>query len=76
MCVVLAAILAVIVYRVLIVLLIYESEDKILKSQARLVTTVTAACISVIIISLLNKIYEKIAVFLTNMGECSQGHCG
>lgn len=65
----LAAILAVIIYRIVIVVLIYEGESEVLRKQARLITSITAACISVIIITLLNKVYEKIAIVLTNMGE-------
>ena len=64
----LAAIMAVIIYRIFIVLLIYKSSDPVLKGQAKLITTITAACLSVIAITLLNKVYEKIAIFLTNMG--------
>lgn len=68
MCVVLAAILAIIIYRIFIVIFIYRSDDQFIKAQARIITTVTAACLSVLVITLLNKIYEKIAIFLTNMG--------
>ena len=68
MCVVLAAILAIIIYRIFIVVIIYKSKDQFIKSQARIITTITAACLSVIVITLLNKLYEKIAIFLTNMG--------
>ncbi|KAF6023228.1 ANO4 [Bugula neritina] len=64
--VVLAAILAIIIYRIFVVVLIYNSPDQLIKSQASLITTVTAACLSVIVITLLNKVYEKIAVFLTD----------
>ena len=60
--------MAVIIYRIFIVLLIYKSSDPVLKGQAKLITTITAACLSVIAITLLNKVYEKIAIFLTNMG--------
>jgi len=67
--VVLAAILAIIIYRIFVVVLIYNSPDQLIKSQASLITTVTAACLSVIVITLLNKVYEKIAVFLTDRGK-------
>jgi len=52
-----------------VVVLIYNSPDQLIKSQASLITTVTAACLSVIVITLLNKVYEKIAVFLTDRGK-------
>jgi len=71
MVVVLAAILAVIIYRIVVVALIYKDTALFgpIRENASLVTSVTAACISLIIITLLNKIYEKIAIFLTNMGR-------
>ena len=67
-CVVIAAILGVIVYRIIIVVLIYRGESALLRKQARLITSVTAACLSVLAITILNKLYEKVAIFLTNMG--------
>jgi hypothetical protein len=70
-CLVLAAVFAVIIYRVIIVAVLYGQGDRLVKKYAKLLTTATAALLSLIIIMLLNKVYEKIAIFLTNFGKLS-----
>lgn len=65
----LAAVFAVIIYRVIIVAVLYAQGDTLIKKYAKLLTTATAALLSLITIMLLNKIYEKIAIFLTNFGK-------
>ncbi|XP_064628631.1 anoctamin-4-like isoform X6 [Lineus longissimus] len=68
-CLVLAAVFAVIIYRVIIVAVLYAQGDTLIKKYAKLLTTATAALLSLITIMLLNKIYEKIAIFLTNFEQ-------
>ncbi|XP_067946749.1 anoctamin-4-like isoform X2 [Watersipora subatra] len=67
LCVVLAAILSVILYRIFIAVPLYNQGNDLIRSQASLITSVTAACISVVAIAILNKVYEKLAVFLTHL---------
>ncbi|XP_074649330.1 anoctamin-4-like [Tubulanus polymorphus] len=65
-CLCLCAVFAIIVYRIIIVTLMSASSDGIIREYAKILTTATAALISLIIIMILNKLYERIALFLTN----------
>ena len=65
--VVLAALVSVIVYRVAILALL--NEENALRSTASYITSMTAAIIQLVIILLLNKVYEFMAVRLTEW-EC------
>ncbi|XP_064628203.1 anoctamin-4-like isoform X2 [Lineus longissimus] len=67
-CLVLAAVFAVIVYRVFIVALLYLGSET-LRPYARITTTVTGACLSLIVITAFNKLYTVIAIALTHF-EC------
>ncbi|CAH1799995.1 unnamed protein product, partial [Owenia fusiformis] len=66
-CLVLAALLGVIVYRIVIVAVFYAQPYRYIQENAKLATTATAACINLIIIMLLNKIYYQVALALTNL---------
>ena len=53
---VLIAVFAIIMYRIIIVALLYASDDDVIKSNAKLATTATAACINLIVILLFNRV--------------------
>ncbi|KAK2172148.1 hypothetical protein NP493_989g01025 [Ridgeia piscesae] len=65
-CLVIAAAIAVIMYEMIIVAVLYASDKKTVHQNAKLMTTATASVITLIVITVLNKIYEHLAKFLTN----------
>ncbi|XP_014662739.1 PREDICTED: anoctamin-4-like isoform X2 [Priapulus caudatus] len=69
LCVVLAAIFGVIVYRIVIVSVLYASDVALVRQNAKLTTTITAATLNLLVIILLSKIYRWLAIWLTNI-EC------
>ena len=61
----LAAVFGVIMYRIIVVALLYASDEDIVRSNAKLTTTATAALINLILIMFLNKVGTKILKILT-----------
>ena len=53
---VMAAVFGVIMYRIIIVAVLYASDDALIKQNAKITTTVTAALISLVVIVILNKV--------------------
>ncbi|KAL3882735.1 hypothetical protein ACJMK2_029046 [Sinanodonta woodiana] len=69
LCVVLGAVFGVILYRIIITAVLYSSEEFLLRSRSTLVASATAACINLVIILVLNQLYLKIGLLLTNMEQ-------
>lgn len=66
--IVMGAVLGTIIYRISLVSVIYGGfSGYFIKTHAKLVTSMTAALINLIIIMILTKIYHKLAIHLTNM---------
>ncbi|XP_068899674.1 anoctamin-4-like [Tenebrio molitor] len=65
--VVLCAVLGTIIYRLSLVSVIYGSGGTFLKRHAKIVTSVSAALINLIIIMCLTRFYHRLAIYLTNM---------
>lgn len=61
---VVAAVFGVIMYRIIVVALFYASSDEIVRRNAKIATTVTAAIINLIIIMILNRVSATSAVLL------------
>ncbi|KAL5010639.1 hypothetical protein ScPMuIL_012944 [Solemya velum] len=68
-CLVLAALFGVIVYRVVIATVLYVSSDGIIQERTNLIASSTAAVINLIIILVLNFVYQKIALGLTDLEQ-------
>jgi anoctamin-7 len=68
MCLVIIFIIAVIMYRVLMMIILYRDTDGLLRSQSSTVASLTASVLNLIIILALSKIYEKLALKLTQWG--------
>ncbi|XP_055887871.1 anoctamin-4-like isoform X2 [Biomphalaria glabrata] len=66
LCVVVAAVFGVIVYRMTVRALLYAVGENIIRQRAGIITSVTASVINLIIIILLGKVYQFIAQMLTN----------
>ncbi|XP_070544484.1 anoctamin-4-like isoform X5 [Ptychodera flava] len=64
---VLACVLGVVVYRIAVSAAIASTGDDFASTYSSLITTVTASCINLVLILILNRIYEKIAVWLTDL---------
>ncbi|XP_033101600.1 anoctamin-4-like isoform X5 [Anneissia japonica] len=62
-----AAVLGVIIYRIAVRAALAAVSDSLIASQASLITSLTASCISVTVIVLLQFLYEKIATWLTDL---------
>lgn len=69
LCIVLGAVFGVILYRIVIVSILYANQDGIIKSRASFIASTTAACINLVIILILSFIYQRIALFLTNLEQ-------
>ncbi|XP_063218601.1 anoctamin-4 [Bacillus rossius redtenbacheri] len=65
--VVLGAVLGTIIYRISVVSVIYGTGDYFLQNHAKIFTSVTAAVMNLIIIMILTKLYQKLALWLTNV---------
>ncbi|XP_044763195.1 anoctamin-4-like isoform X2 [Coccinella septempunctata] len=65
--VVLCAVLGTIIYRLSIVSVIYGGGGYFFKKHAKIVTSVSAAIINLIIIMCLTKFYHRLAIYLTNL---------
>ena len=60
-------IIAVIMYRVLIAIPLFQNEWT--RSQASIIASLTSACVNLILIMALSLVYEKLAFKLTQWGE-------
>ncbi|XP_061422730.1 anoctamin-4 [Lethenteron reissneri] len=69
-CLVIVAVFGVVVYRVVMLSVFTTSELVFVRSYSQFFTAGTGVCINFVIIMLLNMIYEKVAVFLTNLEQC------
>ncbi|KAK8378725.1 hypothetical protein O3P69_009442 [Scylla paramamosain] len=65
--VVLAAVVSVIMYRMAIAVAMYKTESPLFRRNAKLVTSITAASLNLVVIIIFNFFYEKIVVWLTNL---------
>ncbi|KAF4518589.1 hypothetical protein B566_EDAN012417 [Ephemera danica] len=66
-CVVLCAVLGTIIYRISVVSVMYGSGGNFLKRHAKIVTSMSAAMINLVIIMVLTKFYHRLALWLTNL---------
>ncbi|CAL1532669.1 unnamed protein product [Lymnaea stagnalis] len=66
LCIVLAAVFGVIVYRMTVSAILYAVDQHTIKQRAGIITSITASLINLIIIILLGKVYQFIAQVLTN----------
>ena len=55
----LAAVFGVIMYRIIIVTLFYASQETFVQNNAKLATTATAACLSLVVIIILNRVHAS-----------------
>ena len=53
---VVAAVFGVIMYRIIVVGLLYAASEEVIRKNAKLTTTATAACLNLIVILLLNRV--------------------
>ncbi|PSN52662.1 hypothetical protein C0J52_06028 [Blattella germanica] len=65
--VVMGAVLGTIIYRVSVVTVIHGSREQFLKKHAKIFTSITAAIINLVLIMILTKIYQRLALWLTNL---------
>ncbi|XP_067906284.1 anoctamin-4-like isoform X2 [Heterodontus francisci] len=68
-CVVIAAVFGIVIYRVVTVSIFAAFEWALIRNNSQLATTGTAVCINFCIIMLLNVLYEKVALLLTNLEQ-------
>ncbi|XP_035826885.1 anoctamin-4 [Aplysia californica] len=66
LCVVVAAVFGVIVYRMTVSALLYAVNQETIKERASTITAATAACINLVIIIILGRVYQVLAELLTN----------
>ncbi|CAG5126762.1 unnamed protein product, partial [Candidula unifasciata] len=66
LCVVIAAVFGVIIYRLTVSAVLYSVSQETIRDQGGIITSVTASLINLLIIIILGKIYQFIAEFLTN----------
>ncbi|XP_062913667.1 anoctamin-4-like isoform X3 [Mobula hypostoma] len=68
-CVVIAAVFGIVIYRVVTVSTFAAFEWALIRNNSQIATTGTAVCINFCIIMLLNVLYEKVALLLTNLEQ-------
>ncbi|XP_069760569.1 anoctamin-4-like isoform X3 [Narcine bancroftii] len=68
-CVVIAAVFGIVIYRVVTVSTFAAFKWALIRNNSQLATTSTAVCINFCIIILLNLLYEKVALLLTNLEQ-------
>ncbi|XP_017593463.1 PREDICTED: anoctamin-4 isoform X7 [Corvus brachyrhynchos] len=68
-CVVIAAVFGIVIYRVVTVSTFAAFKWALIRNNSQVATTGTAVCINFCIIMLLNVLYEKVALFLTNLEQ-------
>ncbi|XP_056015162.1 anoctamin-4-like isoform X6 [Ostrea edulis] len=66
---VLAAVFSVILYRIVMSAILYGNSEDIIKTRASFISSITAACINLVIIIILNFFYQKVAFFLTELEQ-------
>ena len=67
-------IIAVIMYRVLIAIPLFQNEWT--RSQASIIASLTSACVNLVLIMALSLVYEKLAFKLTQWGKFTQSSHG
>ncbi|KAL4640703.1 anoctamin-4 isoform X2 [Arapaima gigas] len=67
--VVIAAVFGIVIYRVVTVSTFAAFDWALIRNNSQVATTGTAVCINFCIIMLLNVLYEKVALFLTNLEQ-------
>ncbi|XP_063783900.1 anoctamin-4 isoform X2 [Pseudophryne corroboree] len=68
-CVVIAAVFGIVIYRVVTVSTFAAFKWALIRNNSQVATTGTAVCINFCIIMLLNVLYEKVAILLTNLEQ-------
>eukprot|EP00079_Xenopus_tropicalis_P015381 XP_004912950.1 PREDICTED: anoctamin-4 isoform X1 [Xenopus tropicalis] len=68
-CVVIAAVFGIVIYRVVTVSTFAAFKWALIRNNSQVATTGTAVCINFCIIMLLNVLYERVALFLTNLEQ-------
>ena len=71
--VVIIFIMAVIMYRVLVSIPLFENKN--LRSKASMIASMTAAVVNLIIIMALGRVYEKLALKFTQWGKIDNLYC-
>ncbi len=69
-CAVLAAVFGVIMYRIIMVTLLYGSSEPIVRQNAKITTSATAALINLIVIMLLNKVSHHLKNVILPILKC------
>lgn len=64
-CLVIVAIVSIVIYRIVVAALIYKIQPD--ETLAKLATTISASIISLLVITILNQLYGRIAIALTEM---------
>ncbi|KAK8735898.1 hypothetical protein OTU49_005109, partial [Cherax quadricarinatus] len=67
LCIVIAAMFSVILYRMAVVIAMHQTESDLFRRNAKMVTSLTAACLNLMVIIILNYFYEKLVMWLTNL---------
>ncbi|XP_022244293.1 anoctamin-4-like [Limulus polyphemus] len=70
---VMGAVFGVIVYRIIIVTLMISSETIFWRNNAKIVTSFTASLLNLVFIVIMDMVYRKLAVRLTEMGLTTKG---
>ncbi|CAL7951751.1 unnamed protein product [Xylocopa violacea] len=66
-CVVLAAVLGTIIYRISLVSVFYGGGESFLNKHAKIVTSTSAALVNLVIIMILTRVYHRLARWMVNM---------
>ncbi|XP_065345514.1 anoctamin-4-like isoform X2 [Cloeon dipterum] len=66
-CIVMCAVVGTILYRLSAVAVLYRNGDAFMKRNAKILTSMSAAMINLIIIVLLTRFYHRLALWLTNL---------
>ncbi|XP_065927949.1 anoctamin-4 isoform X7 [Magallana gigas] len=66
---VLAAVFSVILYRIVMSAILYGNSESIIKTRASFISSISAACINLVIILILNMFYQRVAYFLTELEQ-------
>lgn len=65
-CVVLGAVLGTIIYRISLVVVFYGGGGEFLRKHAKIFTSGSAALLNLVIIMLLTRVYNRLALWMTN----------
>nr|XP_022287592.1 anoctamin-4-like isoform X1 [Crassostrea virginica] len=66
---VLAAVFSVILYRIVMSAILYGNSESLIKTRASFISSISAACINLVIILILNQFYQRVAYVLTEMEQ-------